>query len=151
MEIGTSSNDVAWEPTPGNGFDAEMLGWYRTYTRLHLRLWPYEWTYAERLKSDGRAIERALGLAYPELGENPSDEYLFGDSLLVCWHQGRELPHCQDPAGHADRQQDKHPPRTRSECQHDAAPKQHFRKQNACRVDRVPESTQCAALAATSG
>jgi len=83
MEIGTSSNDVAWEPTPANGFDAEMLGWYRTYTRLHLRLWPYEWTYAKQLAVTGRPIERALGLAHPELGENPGDEYLFGDSLLV--------------------------------------------------------------------
>ncbi len=83
MEIGTSTNNVAWEPTPDNGFDAAMLGWYRTYVRLHLRLWPYEWTYAEHLKDDGRPIERALGLAYPELGVNPSDEYLFGDSLLV--------------------------------------------------------------------
>ncbi len=83
MEVGTSSNDVAWEPTPGNGFDAEMLGWYRRYTRLHLRLWPYEWTYAQRLESDGRPIERPLGFAYPELGQHPNDEYLFGDDLLV--------------------------------------------------------------------
>jgi alpha-D-xyloside xylohydrolase len=83
MEIGTSTNDVAWEPTAGNGFDQQMLGWYRTYVRLHLRLWPYEWTYAQNLFKDGRAIERAFGLAYPELGVNPSDEYLFGDNLFV--------------------------------------------------------------------
>ncbi len=83
MEIGTSTNDVAWQPTPQNGFDEEMLGWYRTYTRLHLRLFPYEWTYATRLASDGRPIERPVGLAYPDLGEHPSDEYLFGDDLLV--------------------------------------------------------------------
>lgn len=83
MEVGTSTNDVAWEPTADNGFDAAMLDWYRTYTRLHLRLWPYEWTYAEQLKDTGRPIERALGLAYPELAQHPSDEYLFGDNLLV--------------------------------------------------------------------
>jgi len=83
MQIGTSSNDVAWEPTPENGFDQEMLGWYRTYTRLHLRLFPYIWTYAKRLKTDGRPIQRALGLAHPELGEHPDDTFLLGDHLLV--------------------------------------------------------------------
>ncbi len=83
MQVGTSSNDVAWEPTPDNGFDDEMLGWYRKYTRLHLRLFPYEWTLAKRIAEDGRPIQRALGLAYPELGLHPNDVYLFGDDLLV--------------------------------------------------------------------
>lgn len=83
MQIGTSSNDVAWEPTAENGFDQEMLGWYRAYTRLHLRLFPYIWTYAQRLRSDGRPIQRALGLAHPELGQHPDDTFLLGDHLLV--------------------------------------------------------------------
>jgi alpha-D-xyloside xylohydrolase len=83
MQIGTSSNTVAWEASAENGFDEEMLGWYRTYTRLHLRLFPYEWTYAQRIREDGRPIQRALGLAYPEIGAHPDDTYLFGDSLLV--------------------------------------------------------------------
>lgn len=83
MQIGTSTNDVAWEPTAENGFDQEMLSWYRTYTRLHLRLFPYIWTYAKRLKTDGRPIQRALGLAHPELGEHPDDTFLLGDHLLA--------------------------------------------------------------------
>jgi alpha-D-xyloside xylohydrolase len=83
MQIGNSSSTVAWEPHPETGFDEEMVGWYRTYTRLHLRLFPYEWTYAMRLLEDGRPIQRAVGLAYPELGQHPNDEYLFGDHLLV--------------------------------------------------------------------
>jgi len=83
MQIGTSTNDVAWEPTAGNGFDAEMLGWYRELTRLHLRLFPYIWTYAKRMKIDGRPIQRALGLAHPELGVHPDDTFLLGDDLLV--------------------------------------------------------------------
>ncbi len=83
MQIGTSTNDVAWEFNERNGFDAEMLDWYRVYTRLHLRLFPYAWTYAERLHVDGRPILRALGLAHPELETHPSDIYLFGDDLLV--------------------------------------------------------------------
>jgi alpha-D-xyloside xylohydrolase len=83
MQIGNSASTVAWEPSAETGYDEEMLSWYREYTRLHLRLFPYVWTYATRLAEDGRPIQRALGLAYPELGEHPSDEYLFGDSLLV--------------------------------------------------------------------
>jgi alpha-D-xyloside xylohydrolase len=61
----------------------ETLGWYRIYTRLHLRLFPHEWTLAENLAKDGRPMPRALGLAYPELGVHPNDEYRFGDDLLV--------------------------------------------------------------------
>ena len=83
MQIGNSASTVAWEPDPKTGFDDEMLGWYRTYTRLHLRLFPYQWSYAMRLAEDGRPIARPLGLAHPELGEHPNDTYLFGDSLLV--------------------------------------------------------------------
>ncbi|HLM71901.1 MAG TPA: TIM-barrel domain-containing protein, partial [Polyangiaceae bacterium] len=62
MQIGTSSNNVAWEFGPETGFDQEMLDWYRTYTRLHLRLFPYVWTYAKAIELDGRPIQRALGL-----------------------------------------------------------------------------------------
>jgi alpha-D-xyloside xylohydrolase len=83
MQIGTSTNDVAWEGTPQNGFDAEMLDWYREYTRLHLRLFPYTWTYAKQIAMDGRPIQRPLGLAHPEMGIHPDDVFLLGDHLLV--------------------------------------------------------------------
>ena len=83
MQIGTSSNDVAWEFNGQNGFDQAMLDNYRDYTRLHLRLFPYVWSYAQQLASDGRAIVRPLGLAYPDLGVHPPDTYLLGDFLLV--------------------------------------------------------------------
>lgn len=83
MQIGTADNNVAWEFDAGNGFGTEMLDLYREYTRLHLRLWPYLWSYAERLAVDGRPIQRALGLAYPELGEHPDFTYMLGDWLLV--------------------------------------------------------------------
>lgn len=83
MQVGTNTNDVPWEPTAGNGFDAEMLDWYREYARLHLRLWPYVWTYLDDLYEDGRPIQRAFGLAYPEYGRHPSDVFLLGDHLLV--------------------------------------------------------------------
>jgi alpha-D-xyloside xylohydrolase len=83
MQMGNAGNTVAWEPDPQTGFDQEVVDAYRVYTRLHLRLFPYEWTYATQLAATGRPITRALGLAYPALGVHPSDEYLFGDDLLV--------------------------------------------------------------------
>ncbi|MBM4357030.1 MAG: glycoside hydrolase family 31 protein [Deltaproteobacteria bacterium] len=83
MQVGTNTNDVAWEPTEKNGFDAALLARYRTYARLHLRLFPYLWSHAAKLPSGGRPIARALGLAYPELGVHPNDVYLLGDDLLV--------------------------------------------------------------------
>jgi alpha-D-xyloside xylohydrolase len=83
MQVGTSTNDVAWEFNELNGFDDESLDWYREYARLHLRLWPYLWTYFNRISWEGRPIQRALGLAYPELGVHPSDQYLLGDNIFV--------------------------------------------------------------------
>ena len=83
MQIGTNANDVAWEFRPENGFDEEMLDWYRIYVRLHLRLFPYEWTYAQRISDDGRPIQRPYGLQRPDLNVHPWDTYFFGDDLLV--------------------------------------------------------------------
>ena len=81
MQIGMSSSDVAWDYVLD--WDDEMLDWYREYSRLHLRLFPYTWTYAKRIAEDGRPIQRPLGLAHPELGEHFLYDYLYGDDLLV--------------------------------------------------------------------
>jgi alpha-D-xyloside xylohydrolase len=78
MQIGTSSNDVAWEFG-----DDELLESYRFYTRLHLRLFPYLWSYADAIERTGRPIQRPFGLVHPELGLHPSDVYFLGDALLV--------------------------------------------------------------------
>ena len=83
MEVGDGSSQPPWESTKENGRDVETLDLYRLYARLHLRLFPYEWTYAQNLKTDGRPIQRPVGLAYPEVGQHPDDEYLLGDNLLV--------------------------------------------------------------------
>ncbi|MFO0573008.1 MAG: glycoside hydrolase family 31 protein [Polyangia bacterium] len=83
MQVGDASSQPPWEYNTENGRSAATLANYRTYARLHLRLFPYEWTYAQNLAKDGRPIQRAIGLAYPELGQHPMDEYLFGDDLLV--------------------------------------------------------------------
>lgn len=83
MQVGTNTDNVPWETPPNTDFDAEVLTLYRKYARLHLRLWPYEWTLATRIAETGYPIQRPLGLAYPELGQHPNDVYLFGDDLLV--------------------------------------------------------------------
>lgn len=86
MQVGNNASTMPWDFQTADGkplYDEEMLGWYRDYARLHLRLFAYEWTLAKRIAVDGRPIQRPVGLAYPEAGRHPSDEYLFGDDLLV--------------------------------------------------------------------
>ncbi|MCX7958180.1 MAG: hypothetical protein N3B13_03965 [Deltaproteobacteria bacterium] len=83
MQIGNSASTVAWEPDPKTGYDEEMLNWYRIYTRLHLRLFPYIWTYAENIRITGHPIQRPFGIVHPELNIHPWDEYYFGEYLLV--------------------------------------------------------------------
>ncbi|MCS6914476.1 MAG: glycoside hydrolase family 31 protein [Myxococcales bacterium] len=83
MQVGDGSSQPPWEFTADNGRDPATLELYRQYARLHLRLFPYEWTYAQRMLQDGRPIVRPLGLAHPELGVHPADTYLFGEDLLV--------------------------------------------------------------------
>ncbi len=83
MQVGDSSSQPPWEFNEANGRTQETLDLYRVYARLHMRLFPYVWSYARNLAKDGRAIQRSLGLAHPELGVHPSDTYLMGDELLV--------------------------------------------------------------------
>ncbi|PKN55479.1 MAG: hypothetical protein CVU56_21060 [Deltaproteobacteria bacterium HGW-Deltaproteobacteria-14] len=83
MQVGTGSNDLPWSLGPDHADDPELLALYRRYARLHLRLVPYLYALWARTRSDGRAIQRPLGLAHPELGVDPDDVYLLGDDLLV--------------------------------------------------------------------
>jgi alpha-D-xyloside xylohydrolase len=83
MQVGTNTNDLPWALGPAAALDQEVLDLYRAYARLHLRLFPTLWTYWQRVASDGRAIQRPLGLAHPELGAHPAFDYLLGDDLLV--------------------------------------------------------------------
>lgn len=85
MNVGDSSSEPPWVFTAENGRDPEALDLYRVYARLHVRLFPYLWTYAQLLKVDGRPILRDLGLAFPELAIPPPGDgsYLLGDHLLV--------------------------------------------------------------------
>lgn len=83
MQVGTRTNDLPWAFGDDAQLIPELVALYKRYARLHLRLFPYIWTYAKRIATDGRPIQRALGFAFPELGVHPSDVYMLGDFLLV--------------------------------------------------------------------
>ncbi len=83
MEIGDASSQQPWEFTPANGRDQAALDVYQRYTTLHLRLFPYAWSYATAMATTGRPIVRPFGLAHPEVGQHPSDQFLFGDHVLA--------------------------------------------------------------------
>ncbi len=83
MQVGDSSSQPPWVFTPENGRSIGTLHLYAESARYHMRLFPYVWSYAHKLDDDGRAIQRPLGLAHPELGVHPADIYLLGDHLLV--------------------------------------------------------------------
>lgn len=83
MQVGNASSTVPWEADPETGFDQELLDAYREYARLHVRLFPFFWTLANRLVEDGRPIGRPLRLAFPDLPTSPNDQYMLGDAILV--------------------------------------------------------------------
>ncbi|MFO0598387.1 MAG: glycoside hydrolase family 31 protein [Myxococcaceae bacterium] len=81
MQTGDSSSQPPWLFTPENGRDAEALEVYRTFARLHLRLFPFFWSHVKRPET--KPCVRAFGLQFPALGRHPEDEYGLGDELLV--------------------------------------------------------------------
>jgi alpha-D-xyloside xylohydrolase len=83
MQVGNGASTVPWELGGSDGYDEEMLSWYRFYSRLHLRLWAYLWDIAVGMRKTGRPIQRPFGLQYPELGVHPWDQYMLGDELLI--------------------------------------------------------------------
>ncbi|MBQ9408856.1 MAG: DUF4968 domain-containing protein, partial [Clostridia bacterium] len=56
------------------------------YNRLRYRLLPYIYSMAGKTALCGGTLMKPLGFAYPgdETARNISDEYLFGDDILVC-------------------------------------------------------------------
>jgi alpha-D-xyloside xylohydrolase len=83
MQVGDASSQAPWELDAANGRSEASIDVYRRYARLHMRLFPYVWSYAEQMSATGRPIARPFGLAHPELNEHPMDQYLLGDYLLV--------------------------------------------------------------------
>jgi alpha-D-xyloside xylohydrolase len=82
MQVGDASSQMPWEFTAENGRTLASVDTYRLYARLHMRLFPYVWSYAKRIYETGRPIARPYGLSWagaPHL----DDQYMLGDHLLV--------------------------------------------------------------------
>jgi alpha-D-xyloside xylohydrolase len=83
MEVGDGSSAQPWEFSADNGRTQHSLDVYQKYAALHLRLFPYAWTAAQDIAHSGRSPVRPFGLAFPEAGVHPDDEFAFGDDVLV--------------------------------------------------------------------
>ncbi len=83
MQTGDSSSQPPWIYTPENGRDAEALDTYRSFARLHLRLFPFFWSHVKSMEVTGRPVVRPFGLQFPSLGVHPEDMYALGDELVV--------------------------------------------------------------------
>ena len=83
MQVGDSSSQAPWEFTAENGRSQASVDTYRIYARLHMRLFPYVWSYAEDMHRTGRPIARPFGLALPFMQVHPMDQYFLGEHLLV--------------------------------------------------------------------
>jgi alpha-D-xyloside xylohydrolase len=83
MQVGDASSQMPWEFTAANGRTQASLDIYRRYARLHLRLFPYVWSYATQIFATGRPIVRPYGLQIDFQDEHPIDQFFVGDNLLV--------------------------------------------------------------------
>lgn len=83
MQTGDASSQPPWDFTPENGRDAQALDVYRRYARLHLRLFPYVWSFVQQMTEDGRPVVRPYAVAFPKAGAQADDVYTLGDALLV--------------------------------------------------------------------
>jgi len=72
-------------------YDEETLDIWRQFARLHIRLFPYVYTYAVQASLTGVPITRPFGMVHPELNQHPDFEYFYGDSFLVApIHRGED-------------------------------------------------------------
>ena len=80
---GGSVNHNVWDFEPAPHYDQETVDIYRVYADLHIRLFPYIFTYARLAGATGLPVQRAFGLVEPDDGRHPSDQYFFGAELYV--------------------------------------------------------------------
>ena len=63
-------------------YDEETLAIWRTFARLHIRLFPYVYTYAVAASQTGVPLTRPYGMVHPEQG-HPDFQYFYGDFFTV--------------------------------------------------------------------
>jgi len=82
---GGGDNHNPWDFTAygDSQFTAETLALFNRYGSLHIRLFPYFYTYSRQAHETGRPVIRPFGLAYPQDGRHPDFTFLSGPDLLV--------------------------------------------------------------------
>jgi alpha-D-xyloside xylohydrolase len=82
---GGGDNHNPWDFTDygDSQFTTETLELFNRYGSLHIRLFPYFYTYARQAHETGRPVIRPFGLAYPQDGRHPDFTFLSGPDLLV--------------------------------------------------------------------
>lgn len=86
MQIGGADPNVnPWDFTAykDSQFDEQVLKNFRDYIRLHTRLFPYLYTYAQAAHRHEVGPTRPYGIAFPKENHHPNDQYLLGDFLMV--------------------------------------------------------------------
>jgi alpha-D-xyloside xylohydrolase len=99
LQIGGGDQHNPWDFSAHSGnpynlegtsqFDQEVLDISRYFIRLHTRLFPYIYSYAQNAHDHKPGLTRALGLQFPELNDRAdiadfeATEYLFGEDILV--------------------------------------------------------------------
>jgi alpha-D-xyloside xylohydrolase len=63
-------------------YDEETLDIWRRFARLHIRLFPYVYTYAVEATVSGKPLTRPYGMVHPEQG-HPDFQYFYGDFFMV--------------------------------------------------------------------
>jgi len=63
-------------------YDEETLSIWRDFSRLHIRLFPYVYTYAVAASISGIPVTRPYGMVHPEQG-HPDFQYFYGDFFTV--------------------------------------------------------------------
>lgn len=74
-------------------FDPETVEIWRKFARLHIRLFPYVYTYAVAASLTGIPLTRPFGLVHPEMNQHPDFQYFYGDDFTVApvYRAGNEV------------------------------------------------------------
>ncbi|MFH2009132.1 MAG: TIM-barrel domain-containing protein [bacterium] len=82
---GGGDNHNPWDFTDygDSQFNQDTLDIFRRYATLHIRLFPYFYSYARQAHASGRPVIRPFGLQFPRDGRHPDDAFFSGPDLLV--------------------------------------------------------------------
>jgi len=80
MQLGGSSDHNPWN---FDNYDEETLSVVRQYANLHTRWFPYFYSLVERAHETGRPMNPPFGLAWPETGEHPDDQFAVGGYVMA--------------------------------------------------------------------